>query len=257
MSRRLDERTLPRPLLILLVAIALAFAFLWARQHGFIPSARFTESLRGERFRLRHVDFTGLAALAPADLWRLARVANGTPLVDLDPDEIEARLAANPRVERVRAARLPPDRLVIGVTERVPLAQEAASGLGLDAEGARFPLEPGESERLPVVSGEPERALPVLEAARTLGVNVASVETLREDAVRVRTLGRTALLVVGRDPRASLADWRQLADSGLVEETGAQEVDLRFRGNPVLRDFPKKAQAQGAKAQGGGHGETR
>jgi hypothetical protein len=82
---------------------------------------------------------------------------------------------------------------------------------------------------------------------------VASVETLREDAVRVRTLGRTALLVVGRDPKASLADWRQLADSGLVEQTGAREVDLRFRGNPVLRGFPKKT----AQAQGGGHGETR
>jgi hypothetical protein len=103
------------------------------------------------------------------------------------------------------------------------------------------------------VSGEPDRALPVLEAARALGVNVASVETLRDDAVRVRPLGRTALLVVGRDPRASLADWRRLADSGLVEETGAREVDLRFRGNPVLRDFPKKT----AQAQGGGHGETR
>jgi hypothetical protein len=253
MSRKLDERTLPRPVIGLLALIAVGFAGLWAKQHDLIPSARISETLRGERFRLRHVDFTGLRALEAADLWRLTGVADGTPLVDLDPDAVEQKLAEHARVARVRAARVPPDRLVIGVSERVPLAQDAASGLGLDAEGALFPLEPGESERLPIVSGEAERALPVLAAARLEGVSVASVETLRDDAVRVRTLGRNALLVVGRDARASLADWRQLADSGLVEETGAGEVDLRFRGNPVLRDFPKKT----AQAQGGGHGETR
>jgi len=55
--------------------------------------------------------------------------------------------------------------------------------------------------------------------------------------------------VVGRDEDESLADWRQLADSGLVESTGAREVDLRFRGNPVLRGFPKST--------GGGNGATR
>ena len=253
MSRRLDQATLPRPVIALLALVALAFAGLWLQRHGALPTRSFEASLRSERFRLRHVDFTGLTALTPAELWRLAKVGDGTALLDLDPDAIEQRIAAHPRVERVRAARLPPDRLVIGVSERVPLAQDAASGMGIDADGARFPLEAGESDRLPVLTGKAERALPVLEAARALGVNVASVETLRDDAVRVRTLGRTALLVVGRDPKASLADWRQLADSGLVEQTGAREVDLRFRGNPVLRDFPKKT----ATAQGGGHGETR
>ncbi len=253
MSRRLDQATLPRPMIVALALVAVAFAGLWAQRHELLPTRAFEETLRGERFRLRHVDFTGLTALAPAALWARAKVADGTPLLDLDPDAIEQRLAEHPRVERVRAARLPPDRLVIGVTERVPLAQDAATGLGVDADGARFPLEPGEAERLPLVKGKAERALPVLEAARALGVNVASVEVLRNDAVRVRTLGRTALLVVGRDPKASLADWRQLADSGLVEQTGAREVDLRFRGNPVLRGFPKKT----AQAQGGGHGETR
>lgn len=251
MSRRLDQATLPRPVIAVLVLVALAFAGLWAQRHGALPTRSLEATLRGERFRLRHVDFTGLSALTPAALWARAKVPDGTPLLDLDPDAIEQALSEHPRVERVRAARLPPDRLVIGVTERVPLAQDAKTGLGLDAEGDSFPLEPGEAERLPVVTGKAERALPVLEAARALGVNLASVETLRDDAVRVRTLGRTALLVVGRDPKASLADWRQLADSGLVEQTGAREVDLRFRGNPVLRDFPKKT------AQGGGHGETR
>jgi len=57
------------------------------------------------------------------------------------------------------------------------------------------------------------------------------------------------LSVVGRNEGASLADWKLLADSGLVESTGAREVDLRFRGNPVLRGIPKST--------GGSNGQTR
>jgi len=112
-----------------------------------------------------------------------------------------------------------------------------------------------EAERLPQVSGDARRALPVLAAARALGVNVATVDAPRTKNVRMRALGRPTVLVVGRDPSVSLADWRQLADTGLVESTGAREVDLRFRGNPVLRDFPKTTGSQ--KSTGGGNGETR
>ena len=94
----------------------------------------------------------------------------------------------------------------------------------------------------------------MIAAARGLGVNVATVDAPRAKNVRMRALGRPTVLVVGRDPQASLADWRQRADTGLVESTGAREVDLRFRGNPVLRDFPK---TDGKQSTGGGHGETR
>ena len=176
-------------------------------------------------------------------------IAPGTALVDVDPELVVQALAAHPRIARVRVARLLPDRLVIGIRERVPVALEMSSGLGLAENGARFPLATGEAERLPQVSGDARRALPVLAAARALGMNLATVDAPRTSDVRVRALGRATVLVVGRDEDASLADWRQLADSGLVESTGAREVDLRFRGSPVLRGFPKSI--------GGGSGATR
>lgn len=239
MSRKLDTRALPRPFAALLAIVALAFAGLWAQHHGYLDTRAIHDGLRGERFQLRHVDFVGLSALDPGTLWQFAGIAPGTPLVDIDPEAVAAAISANPRVARVRAARVAPDRLVIGVSERVPVALERSTGMGLAEDGTRFPLEAGEAERLPQVSGDPRRALPVLAAARVLGVNIATVDAPRSKNVRMRALGRPTVLVVGRDASASLSDWRQLADTGLVESTGAREVDLRFRGNPVLRDFPK------------------
>lgn len=248
-SRRLDASTLPRGLKRMLALLALVFAALWARHHGFFELRAFSDFARSETFRLRHVDFVGVRALDRDALWQLTGVPANTALVDLDPDATAAALGKNPRVSRARCVRIPPDRLVVSITERAPVAVEVASGLGLDASGARFPLLPGEAERLPELSGEPRFALPVLAAARDSGVNLASIDATAAGEIHVRTLGRNVRLVVGRDPRASFADWRALSDADVVESTGAQEVDLRFKSNPVLREVRRPA--------GGDHGETR
>jgi hypothetical protein len=248
-KRRLDSRTLPRPVLFLLALVAFVFAGLWAEHHGYFDLRSVREGLRAERFRLRHVDFVGLAALEPDVLWRSLEIAPGTALVDVDPEVVVQILAKHARIERVRAARLPPDRLLIAVVERVPVALEMKSGLGIGDNGALFPLARGEAAKLPQVSGDAKRALPVLRAARALDVSLATVDAPRAKNVRVRTLGRPTVLVVGRDEAASLADWKQLAGSDLLDSTGAREVDLRFRGSPVLRGIPKPT--------GGENGEAR
>jgi hypothetical protein len=252
-KRKLDSRTLPRPIAATLVFVALVFAGLWAEHHGYFNGKALREGLRGERFQLAHVDFLGVSALDPGALWQSVGIARGTPLVDIDPEVVVQILAANPRISRVRATRLPPDRLVISIVERAPVALEMKSGLGLAANGERFPLEKGEAARLPQVSGDAKRALPVIAAARAQGLSLATVDAPRAHDVRMRALGRETVLVVGRDADASVADWRQLVETGLVESTGAREVDLRFRGNPVLRGFPKANE----NSTGGGNGETR
>ncbi len=255
MSRKLDSGTLPRPVVAILAIVALVFVGLWAEHHGYLDAKALRAGLRGERFQLGHVDFLGVSALDPAALWQTVGIPGGTALIDVDPELVVQALAGHPRIASVRAARVPPDRLVIAIVERAPIALEMSSGMGLAEGGERFPLEKGEAERLPQVSGEARRALPVIAAARALGVSLATVDAPRSDAVRMRAVGRPTVLVVGRDAETSLDDWRQLAASGLVESTGAREVDLRFRGNPVLRGFPK---ANGStNSTGGGNGETR
>jgi cell division septal protein FtsQ len=248
-ARRLDGATLPRGVKRLLALVALIFAGLWAKHHGYLEARSLGDFTRADFFRLQHVDFVGVRALDREALWRLTGVGANTPLVDIDPERAAQAIAKHPRVSRARCVRIPPDRLVVSVTERTPVALEVASGLALDASGARFPTLPGEAERLPQLKGEPRFALPVLAAARDSGMNLASVEATSAGEIHVRTLGRNVRLVVGRDARASFADWRQLSDADVVESVGAQEVDLRFKSNPVLRDLRPPA--------GRDHGETR
>ena len=238
-ARRLDGATLPRSVKLALALLALLFAGAWVQRHGYVNGEALRAGLRGPSFALRHVDFVGVRTLDEAELCRQAGVSAGEPLVDLDPQRAADALAAHPRIAKVRAMRLPPDRLVISLVERVPVALEAQSGLALDASGERFPPLSDEVARLPLLSGDPRAALPVITAAREAGLNLASIDARRRGEVRVRTLGRAVELVVGRDPVASFADWRALSDGELVESQGAQEVDLRFRSNPVLRDFKR------------------
>jgi hypothetical protein len=247
--RRLDTAVLPFGLKVALVLIALLFAGLWAQRHGYLGSAGLREALRTDVFRLRHVDFIGLQRVSPAELFALAKVAPGAKLFDLDAAAIARALATHPRVTRVRIAVLPPDRLVVSLTERVPVAVDAGSAQAIDAGGERFPLLPGEVDRLPLLAGEPKRALAVLAAARAAGVNLASVAAPKGAETEARAVGQPVRLVIGSDPRAALADWRQLAETEVLAQTGAREVDLRFKSNPVLRDFPKST--------GGENGATR
>jgi cell division septal protein FtsQ len=248
-ARRLDGATLPRGVKRMLALVALVFVGFWAKHHGYLEGRVPRDLARGELFRLHHVDFVGVRALDRDALWRLTGIPANTALVDIDAERAALAVGKHPRVSRARCLRIPPDRLVISIAERTPVAIEVASGLALDANGNRFPPLPGEAERLPQLTGEPRFALPVLAAARELGMNLASVDATRASEIHVRTLGRNVRLVVGRDARASFVDWRALSDADVVESYSAQEVDLRFKSNPVLRDLRQPA--------GGDHGETR
>lgn len=248
-ARRLDGATLPRGVRRLLALLAAGFVVLWAAHHGYLDLHGARDLARGSAFQLHHVDFMGLRALDGSALWPACRVAANTPLLDVDPDAVSAALAKHPRIARARVVRVFPDRLAIAITERVPVAVESASGAGLDADGAHFPLLAGEAEHLPVVSGDARRALPVLAAARADGIHVASVEVARSGEMHVRLVGRPTRLLVGDDARAAFADWRTLADTELVESEGAQEVDLRFRNNPVLRDLRRPARGEDGEAR--------
>ncbi len=201
--------------------------------------------LRGPALQLRRVEFVGLERLDARALWRRAELPADAPLIDIDPAQIAARIAEHPRVERAQVLRLPPGRLLIGVRERVPVAVEARTGHGVDEQGARFVLQPGEPERLPRLDGSVRRALPLLRAARELGVAIRSVRAHGARELRFEPWAGEIRVRVGPDVRAGLRDWLRLDASGLVGVYGAREVDLRFTGSAVLRDLNHKGGEDG------------
>ncbi len=199
--------------------------------------------LRAPRFALRAVEFLGLETINVRDLFERSGINGSLPLIDLDLDAIEERVCTHPRLVSCVAARIPPNRLVIEVEERVPVAR-LSDGRGVDLEGARFPLAQGEGVKLTVLEGPVDWALPFLAAARAAGVELAEVEARAATDIRFRPKGQAMRVLVGPEPAASLRDWLRLRDTSLLRGYAAREVDLRFRGSAVLRDFRKSQRGE-------------
>ena len=216
---------------------------------GDAARAWLSAELREPRYWLETVEFLGLAKLSPQSLIEHAGLSTAVPLIDLDPDVLATKLASHPRVVSCIAARIPPDRLVIEIDERVPVAQLAGKAQGIDLEGTLFPLVDNEGAELPTVHGKVEWALPLLRAAKERGVKLAVVQARAANDLRFRPVGHQVQVRVASDPDTSLRGWLQIRESGLLRSYAAREVDLRFRGNALLRDF-------GTTKQGGEDGSS-
>jgi hypothetical protein len=201
----------------------------------------FAKKLRGPRFHLKVVEFLGLEKLEAAALHDRMGLTQSLPLIDLDVDEVAAKVCAHPRIANCIAARIPPDRLVFEIEERMPVARLAGRDAGMDLEGAVFPLVAGEAKTLTELRGNPQWALPLLRAAQAHEMRFSMVEARSAEDVRFQPMGQSVQVRVGAEPDLSLADWLQLSGSDLVRGYAAREVDLRFQGSAVLSDFRKTA----------------
>lgn len=205
----------------------------WARV-SLLDSKALHEWLRSPTFQLQTVLILGLDALQPADVLAKSGLRAGTPLIDLRLEALRARIEANARIRRLRGARLFPNRLLLAVEERRPVARLAGSRDALDREGARFPLTPDEGADLPEISGDPAAALALLATADRLGIEIESVQVKAPGDLLLRQPHSSARLRVGRDAARAFADWRRLRSSGALRDFSGFEVDLRFRGNAIL-----------------------
>jgi hypothetical protein len=204
----------------------------WSQQ----PWNRLFDPLRAQLFRLSSVDFAGLDKLTAAELAGSLDLAS-VALIDVDPAQICSRLlAAHPRIATCSAARMPPARLVVAVTERAPLAAVHGTGTGIDADGTSFVLAPGEETELPRLVGDVPTALRVLRAAIRAGVALGAVDARSPRDVVTQPLGTPARLRIGADVERSLQRWHALLKAMPLAQLGSVEVDARFRGQVVLRE---------------------
>jgi cell division protein FtsQ len=89
---------------------------------------------------VRAVQVDGAATLPAEQVREAAGIVDGTPLLRVDVDAARARVAALPQVASVEVTRGWPDRVVITVVERVPVAvvEEEGRRTLVDAEGVLF-----------------------------------------------------------------------------------------------------------------------
>ena len=195
--------------------------------------------LRSSLFHVRRVPFSGLRKLDPD----VVRAALDLPalisLIDLDPEALCVRVTSRlPRIAECDIDRIPPGTLRVALRERTPIGA-LEGGDGIDADGVRFPLLPGEAAGLPRLAGDVARLVPYLESAPVAGValEAATARGGKRSVIELQPAGTRIRLLAGDDPLETLLRYRAIAESGVLERLSARELDLRFRGRAFLRDF--------------------
>lgn len=203
----------------------------------------------GPLFSVRSVQVDG-ADLLPADLVReSSAIGEGTPLLRVDVDAATARLAELPQVREVTVTRGWPDRVVITLVERTPLAAVEQDGrrVLVDESGVLFDTVTGQLPDgvVPLQVAEPGPGDDATEAA--LEAIAAMPEGLRGQMAGVTATGAedvTFLLDDGTVVRwgsAAESERKAQALAGLVTriEDGdlepAGEIDVSAPGAVVLR----------------------
>lgn len=149
---------------------------------------------------VRSVQVDGLRTLTAAEVRQAAGVATGTPLLRVDVDGAAARVRRVPQVASAQISRGWPDRIVITVTERVPVAVVEHGGQQwlVDAGGVLFATISGAPPRgvVPVDVATPGPHDAATRAA--LAAVAALPESLRPSVTGVHaTTGQDVTLALG------------------------------------------------------------
>ena len=207
------------------------------------------------RFEVEHVDVVGLTRIDRAEVDRLVADLRGHNIL-LAPIEVyEARLEAHPRIAGVTARRVLPDRVVVDVHEREPVAlvftdryyEIDAAGVVMPGDeytamldlptitGAVSDIRPGRVCSDPMVRG----AIEALEVCRTIGrgfaENIAEVRA-SDGGLSIRSLSDDCVLLVGNaDFEKRLRKFFLLKDELARRESASSLIDLRFDNQIVVR----------------------
>ena len=103
--------------------------------------------LAGPVLAVRAVHVDGLVTLPADQVREAAGIGSGTPLLRVDVDSAETRVARLPQVASVEVTRDWPDSVVITVVERVPVAVVGEAGRRslIDADGVLFDMVTGQT----------------------------------------------------------------------------------------------------------------
>ncbi len=212
-----------------------------------------------ERFLLSRFEVRGNRVLSEDEILELSGVVMGSNLLDVRISLLEEAVAASPRVDRARARRVLPDRVVVTVEEKRPAALVAVGADGVlevTDDGAVLPAAAQTaSVDLPVITGavgnvepgiaelSPELtdALALLRRAREvsegLWMDISEIRIAPGSGLVIYTVADGAEIRVGSGALGSRdleRLWRVLTD---IRDGGreAETVDLRFRNQVVVR----------------------
>ena len=189
---------------------------------------------------VRQVVVEGNTTLSSVRVEKVARAPIGRQLARVDLAALRARVETIPAVKSVEVSRSWPDTLVIGVTERVPVAVvDRGAGLqGVDEEGVLFGTHANRPEGLPLVQTAPDVKTEALAEAARVVTSLRPDVAARVDRVEVETVDRIRLRLAG----GRTVMWGSAEDSDekaavlvVLLEQEAREIDVSVPGRPTTR----------------------
>ena len=235
-----------------------ASAILLAGAIGLVVSLAPGWGRERDGFCVERMDVRGNEVLTAAEVEELSGIEPGSSLLSVNVASVERALARSPRIERAQASRLLPDRVLIRLAEKLPMALvETSSGVVEVAEdltvlpgaertarvdlpvvtGAAVELEPGGVVECGDVAAALELVRRAREVSALLWEEISEVRIAPGSGLIIYTVADGAQIRVG----SGALDTDGLRRLSLVLEdlrargVTAESIDLRFRGQAVVR----------------------
>ena len=219
-----------RALILLLSAVVLCCLFIYA--YGYLLSTPY--------FEIKEISVRGLKELTEQDVLTQAAMTPRQNLLSVNVDALAGRISANPWVKNIHVGRELPDRIVLEIKERNPVALvKQSNGLYLmDNEGNVFKkLDKNDEVDLPILTGvdikEKEKSRLLLSTLNLLQTMSASN--------RYSYLGTIAEVNVKDVVGVSL-----LTDTGLYLKLGTDNYEKKLNKlSVVMADLEKRGMRKG------------
>jgi len=187
---------------------------------------------RSEEFLLARVDIRGNVVLTPEEVLEAADLDMGSALLSVGIAGIESTLEAHPRIERAQVTRSLPDRVVIGIGEKLPIAL-------LGTTSGDFVELAGDGTALPTVERSGLVDLPIISG---VGGEPTAGQAFDSPEVRVALSVMQEAERIAPGITSEFSEVRIAPGSGLVLYTVADGAEVRFgSGAQNTRDLARLA----------------
>lgn len=107
-------------------------------------------------FAIHSIDISGQSLTSEADVFLALGIDSKTSTVSFDAQAARDRLIALPAIKAVTIRKIYPDRVVVTLTEKIPVARWRVGGFTylVDPDGGQIALDSGQYPELPLVVGE-------------------------------------------------------------------------------------------------------
>lgn len=235
-----------RLLLILVIVSSLGFLGKWFYEFLHTSSS----------FDIEKIDIQGLNRLKKEEVRDLLSLELPQNIFNMNLKEARERIETHPRIKEALIHRRPPERIIIRVREREPLALINREGdfLGIDSSGVPFPLmEPLKGIDLPLITGIESSEIIIGEESNSTRLRMAldilaTILSLKgglysqvseinvEDGITLYTIEAIRVRMGKEDFRDQLLNLQGVLIHLNKEKKRAEYIDLRFKNKVIVKE---------------------